>query len=290
MAENKFKQICFNELTLQPLCANETEIHKRITRYASTLKKAQNSLGTKVVRYADDLANIQLSEDTSLRDFCAKYKHEAGVIAILSSATMPQVNPDDTEKYETYANVHATVVVDGQEKPSDGLTAAYVYDVPSIGLLSSVFWENVIHDVHVISDEEVVSVNWPCLTVPEHMEDETFNQWIQEHTETDLELSALSYEEKTKSLDYNLREDHGKDVLKDHAKRLCRSEFVEGILCSLPFQPRRGSYISKITNDGLIDIVLFWDDRGLSMRVKTTGRNMQETAAIAKILKEKYSK
>ena len=50
------------------------------------------------------------------------------------------------------------------------------------------------------------------------------------------------------------------------------------------------TYIDKIKPGGTIDIVLFWTDRGLSMRVKTTGRNIQETQAIADILKRKYSR
>jgi len=40
----------------------------------------------------------------------------------------------------------------------------------------------------------------------------------------------------------------------------------------------------------LIDIVLWWEDAGYSMRVKTTGRNIAETREIAKILKEKYGR
>jgi hypothetical protein len=61
-------------------------------------------------------------------------------------------------------------------------------------------------------------------------------------------------------------------------------------LTSLPFRRKFGSYIYKVYDDGLVDIVLYWDDRGLSMRVKTTGRNIQETLAIANILKEQYGK
>lgn len=290
MADKKYKQITFNELTLQPLCSDETDVHDRVALYARTFKQAQSALGTKVIRYDDDLSSIRLSENMSLREFCANHKRDAGVLAILSSATMPQVNPDDEEKYKIYENTLVAVEIDGKQDVSSGLTSAYVYDVPSIGFASSDFWKNVMHDVHVMSDGEELDVKWPCLTAPEHLEEEDFKGWIEEHSEIELVKSALSYDEKIRGIEDNLRDDHGKDVLRDHAKRLCHGEYVEGILCSRPFRPRFDTYIFSFTKDGLIDVVLFWDDRGLSMRLKTTGRNIQETAAIAAILKKKYSR
>ena len=290
MADKKFKQLIFNELTLMPLCSDETEVHERVSQYARTFQAVQNELGTKLVRYPDDLSSIKLSEDTNLREFCAKYRREAGVLAILSSATMPQMDPKDKEKSEAFDNTLSVVEVAGQQEVANGLTSAYVYDVPAIGFESSDFWSKVMHSVHVMSDGEEVDVNWPCLTAPVHLEEEAFKQWIGAHSEIELVKSELSYDEKIRGLEDNLRDDHGKDVLRDHAKRLCHCEYVEGILCSRPFQPQFGTYIYHFTNDGLIDLVLFWDDRGLSLRVKTTGRNVQETAAIAALLQEKYSK
>lgn len=290
MADKEFKQLIFNELTLMPLCPDETEVHKRVTQYARTFQAAQKELGTKVVRYADELSSIRLSEDTNLREFCAKYKREPGMLAILSSATMPQADPDDGEKYRAFENALATVDIDGGQMVSEGLTSAYVNSVPSIGFASSDFWSEVMHGIRVVSDGENVDVNWPCLTAPEHLEEEAFKQWREEHSEIVIVKSGLSYGEKIRGLEANLRDDHGKDVLIEHAKRLCHSEYVAGVLCSRPYAPNHRTYVKAILPDGLIDIVLFWDDRGLSMRIKTTGRNIQETAAIAVLLQEKYSK
>lgn len=290
MTDKKYKQITFNELTLQPLCADDTDVHKRVAKYASTLKLAYSSLGTKMVRYDDDLANIKLSENVSLRAFCNLHKRDAGALAILSSATMPLINPDDEEEYKAYENTLAAVEIEGELKVSGGLTSAYVYSVPSIGFESSDFWTYAMHDVHVMSDGQDLEVKWPCLTAPEHLEEEAFKKWIAEHSEIELVKSLSSYDEKIRGIEDKLRDDHGKDILRDHAKRLCHSEYVEGILCSLPFQPRFRSYIHSFTKDGIVDVVLFWEDRGLSMRIKTTGRSIQETAEIAAILKEKYSR
>ena len=290
MADKRFRQLIFNELTLTPLCSDETEVYKRVTQYARTFQAAQNELGTKMVRYADDLSSIKLSEDTNLMEFCKKYKREAGMIAILSSHVRPMIDSDDEEKTDSYIESSVSLSCDTGHKEVEGLTVAYVYNVPTIGMVSLDFWSEVMHDVKVVSRGKELKVLWPCLTAPEHLQSDQFKAWVQEHSEIELIATDLTYEEKVADIEANLRDDHGKDVLIEHAMRLLHSEYVVGVLCSRPFAPNHRTYVKTILPDGLIDIVLFWDDRGLSMRVKTTGRNVQETAAVAALLQEKYSK
>ena len=43
MADKKFKQIVLNELTLMPLCSDETEVHNRVSQYARTLVSGKKS-------------------------------------------------------------------------------------------------------------------------------------------------------------------------------------------------------------------------------------------------------
>ena len=286
MADNRFRQLCFNELTLQPECADETEMYKRVHEYAKVLQSAQEHIGTKLVRYETDLSNIRLTKDTSLRDFCTKYRRDASLIAILSTHTMPQVDPEDASANKAFQGTSISISIDGNECPSLGLTASYVYGVPSIGFASSQYWNNVMHNIRITSKGNSTSAIWPCLTTAEQFLQDEFKEWVQEHKDIEIVPTKLSFKEKG----VNLRDDHGKDVLEKHATLICQNEFVEGVLCSLPFKPHWRTYIYNTTDDGIVDIVLFWDDRGLSMRVKTTGRNIQETTAIAAILKEKYSK
>ncbi len=86
-----------------------------------------------------------------------------------------------------------------------------------------------------------------------------------------------------------LRDDHGADVLEKFSRRLIQSPYVTGVINSLPYNPNKRRFIKRIREDGLIEIVLPWTDEGLGIVVKTTGRTMQETEAIAKILEEEYS-
>ena len=51
---------------------------------------------------------------------------------------------------------------------------------------------------------------------------------------------------------------------------------------------RARSFIQKIYPDGRVDVTLFEYDKGYSLMILTTGRNLRETETIAKVLKEKY--
>lgn len=206
------------------------------------------------------------------------------MILILSTIRIPQINPDDKNKEDIYRNTIVSIN-DGKDI-SNGLSAAYINNVPATGLASNNYWKTVLHDICVTDNNKDKHLEWPCITLPTHVEEKEFLEWVNSHMDISLVESRLNYDDKKVSL----RDDHGQDILLEHARCLCQCEYVDGILCSLPFKPKFRNYIENFTHDGLVDIVLFWDDRGLAMRIKTTGRNIQETAEIAKILKDRYSK
>lgn len=103
---------------------------------------------------------------------------------------------------------------------------------------------------------------------------------------TELVESTLRAEDKKISL----RDDHGKDVLMDFSKRLIRCSYVEGVINSLPFNSHERKFIRKICEDGLIEIVLPWTDKGYGLVAKTTGRTKNETKRIAELIEDKYGK
>ena len=53
----------------------------------------------------------------------------------------------------------------------------------------------------------------------------------------------------------------------------------------LPFERK---FIKKIRDEGVIEIVLPWTDEGYGIVVKTTGRTINETEKISRIITEKY--
>jgi len=91
-----------------------------------------------------------------------------------------------------------------------------------------------------------------------------------------------------KQKEIHLRDDHGKDKIKEFATRLLQSEYVVSVINSLPFNPRATNLIRKTYADGRIEMVMYWEDKGLGLVIQTTGRNIHETNEIAKILADEY--
>lgn len=133
----------------------------------------------------------------------------------------------------------------------------------------TIFKEDDMLDVRNIYDEETLQYH---------------STWLNSLKPIQLVKSLLSPSEKK----IKLREDHGKDVLQEFGERLVKSEYVCGIINSLPFNSHRRKFISSIKEDGMIEIVLPWTDQGLGLVVQTTGRDIRETTKIAQLLKDEY--
>ena len=286
MATRKFKQVCFNELSVKALCQSDMEKHDRMLRLAQTIRAANTIFGTKRVRYQNNLCDIPLDGKDSMQDYCAMFRHNPESTLILSTHTSPQVDLDDNVIAEKYIDTRVTIKKEGTIVEAEGFTAAFAYNTFALGFDSDEFWDDLLYKIHVTSSGQTIETEWPCLSKPEHIEQEALNLWVDAHSEVELVKSTLLVQNKT----VNLRDDHGKNILMEHAKRLLNNDYVDGILTSLPFKPSSTKYIDKVYPDGKIDLVLFWTNRKLSMRIKTTGRNIQETQAIADILRKKYGR
>jgi putative CRISPR-associated protein (TIGR02619 family) len=86
-----------------------------------------------------------------------------------------------------------------------------------------------------------------------------------------------------------LRDDHGKDVLKAFADKICLSLYVKEVINSLPFNSRRTNPILNTYPDGKVEFVLTWKDKGYGLCIQTTGRNLAETNSIALHLEKEFS-
>ena len=108
--------------------------------------------------------------------------------------------------------------------------------------------------------------------------------WLESQIEPVLVKSSLLPEQKS----IRLRDDHGKDKLEKFAKSLRRSPYVEKIINSSEFKPWTNKFISDIDENGVVELILVWEEQRCGIVVQTTGRNRRETEKIAKILEEKY--
>lgn len=287
--------VCFNELSIQPLCQTEAEVEQRIGDFVSLLKEVRNHTGVTKVRHADYMTSIPLTEDITMQDYCNAHTKSPQAIILMNTFIHPQVDMDDDVTLQSYLDTVTEVVVDeNQTQWADGFNAAYCQNTFCIGFDSEDVWHNDFFDLKITSNGRTKEVKWACISSllfysaeAQHVSrKQVFDRWLQ----SVQPVSLLASDKDVSQKGIALRDDHGKDKLEAHARLLCNHPNVEGILTSLPFKPHARSYIVNVTDDGLVDVVLWWEDQGFSMRVKTTGRNAAETREIANLLKEKYGK
>lgn len=287
--------VCFNELSINPTCKSVAQAEQRVKDFALLMKEIRSHTEVTKVRYSGDLTSIPLTEDMTVQDYCNADMHNPLAIVLLSMFIKPQVDEEDDESLKSYLDTTVEISVgEDQRVEADGFNAAYCQGTFCVGFASESIWESDFFDISVTSNGKTKDVRWACISSPDfyskkqehaHRKPE-FDAWLREIRPVTLLKSTKLPEKKT----IYLRDDHGKDKLMAHAKSLCNNPYVESILTSLPYKPQAKSYIAKIYDDGLIDIVLYWEDKGYSMRVKTTGRNITETTRIANIIKDRYGK
>ena len=190
---------------------------------------------------------------------------------------------DDSEEEDRYIQNNFFILKDGQKVSVHGLAAAYLYNTAGIGFCSEPFWNNILFPLQIEGEEKRIE-NVLSVSCPEHLTERLFLEWKSQNEKVHLIESDTKFSDKNISL----RDDHGKDVLMQFAKRLVKSPYVIEVVNSLPYNSNSNHFIRKAKHDGLIEIVLTKSDKGLGLVVKTTGRNYKETAEIAKILKHEF--
>lgn len=289
---------CFNELSPWPPCKTEAEADARIKNFVAFLKQVRDHTGITKVRHDGDLTSIRLTETMSVQDYCNKtcYDRNNPLPQILMNMFVkPHVDTDDVTAFQSYMDTAAEVEFDGGAcAAAEGFNAAYCQRTFCVGFDSSELWHNDFYKLIIKSGGKTRTEQWACLSsplffsnAPEHVgRRPAFDSWLQSVRPVRLVESAL--EPAQKKID--LQTHHGKDKMVAHARSLCNSPYVEGVLATLPFRRSYKNYVHKITDDGLVDIVMWWEEDGYSLRVKTTGRNVAETKEIASRLTEKYGR
>lgn len=285
---------CFNELSTQPLCASASNVEQRVHEFLNMLKEVRKHTSITKVRHDGDMTTIPLTQTLTLQDYVNAHTTNPAVMALLGIIIHPQVDIDDDISLQNYIDTTTEVKMENNVvTPADGFNAAYCQNTFCVGFESCATWQKDFFDLVVTSNGKKNNVRWVCISSSRVYSDEgektgcksALDKWLQERN-VELMESPLLPEQKPS----NVEGDHGQHLLKEHAKMLNRSPYVEGALTSLPFKPYSHEYVLNIYDDGLLDIVLWWEDAGYSMRVKTTGRNVAETKAIAIILREKFGR
>lgn len=277
-------EACFNELSLTPICSCPEEVRERVGRYVKVIETACKNHGLKKVRYEQGLNTLSMTPNSSLADYCYSNRRDKEVQLLLSTQRYPYVSDTDADAEDKYIASNVFWMNDEKEIKAEGFTAAYALGLVCVGFCPQTCWESVTQTIKIKEGNDERCVQWICISDECHWNTEEYRKWHEENIPLILMESELEVGKKKISL----RDDHGKDVLEAHAKRLLLSPYVIGIINSLPYQSHERRYIRKVYDNGLIEIVLTYTDKGLGMVIQTTGRNLRETRRIAEILSEKY--
>lgn len=232
------------------------------------------------------MISIPLSEEISLQQYCKLHRNDPLSTLLLSTFTRPQIDEDNLPILEKYCDTQVKITKNSRQLNAHGFNAAYCSGTFCIGFYSEEFWKSCIYKITIVDSIGIKSEEWACLSQADDFENPNFIAWYHSIFPIDLIKSKQTYQNKIANI--HLRQDHGDDILKQHALRLLHNDYVESIINSLQFQPKAKQYISKCFNNGIIHIVLHWTDAGHGMAIKTTGRNIWETKKIAEILKNQY--
>ena len=281
--------LIFNELSLLPHTDNDHQLKDLFLSLIKTFETGKQTHGFKHIVFPSNISELKVGSNKTFYEWACSIAHQGDKNKILSIIKKPFVNEvlsentDELSKYY-YVNTEANI----PETYCSGLATAYMKESLSTSLSSASFWRTTqIHFYKILNDDfekSVVSVN--------NISSETdfsiieIKQFIEYLGEITLLKTTIAPEDKPISL----RDDHGKDKLLAFSKRIRTSQYVLSIINSLPFNPKAVNLIKEIYPNGTIELVLYWEDKGIGVIIQTTGRNYRETEAIAKELKKEFDK
>jgi hypothetical protein len=276
-------ELVFNELSITLVADKYTAAHT-MKLFADVVNEARKK-GFKHIRSHYDTNQIMLAEDYTLFDWLndksvsKNYRdYMYGIIV------RPFIKEEDIEIVEQYveanyyfedkaANINKTECL--------GLASAYLYETLSVSLSTLPVWEQyklpiIIEKEAQVSSESVYNISSTASFVPEIID---FIEYAKEP-----ELIETSMNPDAKSI--HLAAHHGIKELRDLCNQLKNCSYVEEMRST---NWGGSKFIRKIHEDGVIEIVLFKTTRKYALSVKTTGRNLRETKAIADKLDARYS-
>lgn len=283
--------LIFNELSLLPHTDNDHQLKDLFLSLIKTFETGKQAHGFKHIVFPSNISELKVRSNKTFYEWAYGIAHQGDKNKILSIIKKPFVNEvlsENTDELSKYYYVNTEAEANIPETYCSGLATAYIKESLSTGLSSAFFWRTTqIHFYKIINDDfEKEEVSVKNVSSEDDFSINEIQQFIEYLGEIILLKTTIPPEDKPISL----RDDHGKDKLLTFSKKIITSEYVLSIINSLPFNPNAVNLIKEIYPDGKIELVLYWEDKGIGIIIQTTGRNYRETEAIAKELKKKFDR
>ncbi len=296
--------VFFNELSVYPLCLNINEARTRLSEYADILLKMKSNIPNVEIRYQYRLHYTNIIEGFSIGQIClfltneARKNHNGFDVNkfqyLLMSQHDPYIKEDELPESERndYQSINVFLNKNTDNSPkAEGFKAAYFCQSICVGFNSEPLWKNHIHSIIIEDDTGTRKTDTAiCVSKGNHLYTPEYVEWINKNAKIELITSTIPTHKKLKGYSNAVGKHHGKDILYAHALKLIQSPYVDEIITSTAYgSPSEKDYIARIEADGIIRIMLVWENPKVSMLIKTTGRNLNETKAIADILRKQFA-
>jgi hypothetical protein len=283
-------ELVFNELSFLEY-KNSHELFDNFIYLGKLFEKAKTTYGFKHLIFPTNLSVIQVTNDKSFGEWlgCMPTKDRNKVFSIVTKRPFTDEYLGD-KKDETLKYYFVSPDLNIEQEYCDGLATADIMNIPSISLKHHSIWENKEIKIYKESDisptPQILSIN--NVATEKTLLHSDFKCFCESISIVELIPSAFTYEDKKQNIHF--RDDHGIDVLQKFAEKIIKNKYIDGVVNSLPFNKETSRFIRRVFSNGLIEIVLHWEDAGYGMVLKSTGRNYKETDTIANILKEEFDK
>lgn len=281
--------IIFNELSFLPLTSDEFVITEKFLVLLKTLDFAKANYGFNHMVFPTNIGSIKVTTDKTFYDWVYSLTNQSSKNKILSCIKKPfgedilaETNNELNKYY--YQNSEQSI----PETYCNGLAVSYIKNELSSSIsLNSIWDETTISFQEFINDAlETKMVFVPNISQEIHFDVASIKQFVE--YSGNIQLIETNIKPMDKPI--ALRDDHGKDKLLSFSKKVVQSKYVLSVINSLPFNPKCINLIKEIYSDGKIEIVLYWEDKGIGIIIQTTGRNYRETEAIGELLKKEFDK
>lgn len=296
--------VFFNELSVLPLCTNLNEARTRLGNYANLLLTLKANIPNIEVRYQYSLFHTEILDGSYIGNVCltlvkeARKNSQSDDVNRFQYLLMSQHDPyikeelDDCKQINYILTEASLKKNDNQLIRAEGFKAAYFCNSICVGLYSEPYWENHIHTIVINNEFETFNIDAVCISREEHFATREYTEWVDRNVDIELIESTKPIKKKLGQHRNAIGKHHGKELLYAHALKLIESPYVEEIITSAEYgQPSEKDYIAGFGDEnGVIRIMLVWEEPKVSMLIKTTGRNIKETNAIADILRNQFAK
>jgi hypothetical protein len=281
-------ELVFNELSFLE-CDNEHVLTNKFIQLAELFEKAQKIHGYTHFLFPSNLSLLAACSNMTfgvwLNSIPTKSKNKILPIIFKRPFTEEYLG-DKLERLSSYFFVSKDLAL--EQEYCDGLATADIMEIPAMSLSNHTIWLE--DEITIYKETQTVpeTLTIKNLATEEVLNSESFNAFSEKISSVHLKESNLTIEEKLRNI--SLRDDHGKDKLQKLAEKIVHNKYVDGVVNSIPFNPRTSRFIKSVYKRGLIEIVMHWEDAGYGMIIQTTGKNFKETDVIAKILRDEFDR